>query len=316
MTRCYLFAITSHSFAVRSIAMLLLVRAAGVCEGAPGKAEVPHCLVSLIEEVQIPAQEAGVLSELKAQEGDQVETGALLAQIDDKAARHQRDVAVAERAISEAKAKNDVNVRYADATRRVAASEYQLNVDANVKVPGTKSAVELQKLLLTVEQAKLQIEQAEHEQRLAGLETDANTAKVSLAEDDIRRRSILAPVNGEVVETLFRAGEWVKPGDPVIRIVRLDRLRVEAFLNAEQFSPGEVKGRAVEVTVRLERGRVEKFAGRVVFVDPRVQAGGEYRIWAEVDNRQNNGQWLLRPGLSAVMTIDLESERVAEKGKS
>ena len=43
----------------------------------------------------------------------------------------------------------------------------------------------------------------------------------------------------------------------------------------------------------------------ITFVNPLVQAGGEYRVWAEVVNRQENGEWLLRPGLEAEMTIDV-----------
>jgi hypothetical protein len=48
-----------------------------------------------------------------------------------------------------------------------------------------------------------------------------------------------------------------------------------------------------------------QFTGKIIYISPLVQAGGEYRVWAEVSNRQENGQWLLRPGLNAEMTIQL-----------
>ncbi len=98
-------------------------------------------------------------------------------------------------------------------------------------------------------------------------------------------------------------GEWVAPGDPVVRIVRVDRLRLEAFLNAKDFGPEEIDGKAITVEVDLARGRKVKFPGKVVFVSPLVEAGGEYRVLCDVVNRQENAQWLLRPGMVADMTI-------------
>src|SRR5436190_11942446 len=42
---------------------------------------IEHCLVSVIQDIQVPAQEAGVLQSLTVSEGDQVTAGTLLAQI-------------------------------------------------------------------------------------------------------------------------------------------------------------------------------------------------------------------------------------------
>jgi hypothetical protein len=43
----------------------------------------------------------------------------------------------------------------------------------------------------------------------------------------------------------------------------------------------------------------------VVFVNPLVLPGGDFRVRAEVVNRMEQGQWVLRPGLEAEMVIDL-----------
>ncbi|MGE0610128.1 MAG: hypothetical protein AB7O62_23755, partial [Pirellulales bacterium] len=91
----------------------------------------------------------------------------------------------------------------------------------------------------------------------------------------------------------------------VLRIVRLDRLRVEGFLNASEHNPHEVMNRPVLVEVPLAHGRVEQFRGKVVFVSPLVEADGEFRVWAEVVNRTEGDQWLLLPGLNAAMSIEL-----------
>ena len=59
------------------------------------------------------------------------------------------------------------------------------------------------------------------------------------------------------------------------------------------------------MTVNFAGDREESFKGRIVFVSPLVEPGGDYRVWAEVENRQPQGsnQWLLRAGQQATMTI-------------
>ena len=54
-------------------------------------------------------------------------------------------------------------------------------------------------------------------------------------------------------------------------------------------------------------GRAARFNGAVVFISPLVQAGNKYRVRAEVENRTENGHPLLRPGMSATMTIPLNT---------
>jgi hypothetical protein len=85
----------------------------------------------------------------------------------------------------------------------------------------------------------------------------------------------------------------------------MDRLRIQGFINANKYSPAEVANRPVTVTVELAHGRQESFVGKVTFVSPMVELGGDFRIYAEVLNRQENDQWLLRPGQNANMTINI-----------
>jgi hypothetical protein len=59
----------------------------------------------------------------------------------------------------------------------------------------------------------------------------------------------------------------------------------------------------VVVEVRLSRGRVEQFQGKIEYVSQIVDVGGNYTVWAEVENRMDKGHWLLRPGLKADMEI-------------
>ena len=86
----------------------------------------------------------------------------------------------------------------------------------------------------------------------------------------------------------------------------MDRLRVEGDVSAATYTPDQLMGKPVTVEVRFPRDRVVKFQGEVTFVSPIVNISGDYQVWAEVENREENGFWLLRPGLRAEMIINLQ----------
>lgn len=267
-----------------------------------------NCLISVKDEVDLPAQEPGVLVELTAKEGRQVEPGDLLGRIDDSKQQIQKRQALAEQDAALEEANNDVNVRYSIAATRVAEAEYDQALEANRRVSGTFPAAEVRRLKLAWDRAALQIEQSQLEQRMSGFTAKVKAADVEAADNNIRRSQLVAPIAGEVVELMIEAGEWVNPGDPIMRIIRFDTLRVEGFVQASQYDPGELVDRPVTVEVELARGRRERQQGKIVYVDSRVQAGGEYRVWAEITNRQENGQWVFRPGLNAAMRIHLKRD--------
>ncbi len=267
---------------------------------------IENCLVSMLEEAQVPGREAGVLVSLEAKEGMQVKAGSMVGRIDDSEPTMEKRIKSKEFETAQESASNDVNVRYAKAATAVAKATYEKNADAARRVPGSVTEMDLLKYKLEWRKAELQIEQAEHEQKVNIYTAEAKKAAVDAAELSIQRRQIDSPIDGVVVKLYKHVGEWVAPGDPVVRIVRVDRLRIEAFLNASDYPPQELDAKPVTVEVELARGRKEKFPGKVVFVSPIVEAGGEYRVLADVVNRSDDGQWLLRPGQLATMTIRLQ----------
>jgi multidrug efflux pump subunit AcrA (membrane-fusion protein) len=271
------------------------------------EAQVPHCLVSLIEDVQVPALEAGALTSVAVVEGQYVSPGQLLAQLDDRQPRLDKLAAELQRDAALAKAQDDIEVRYADAAFAVANAELERALVIDRKNAGSVTQQEIQKLQLAKRRDELQIERSKLEMRVAKMNADVHQAAVKSADDAVARRQILSPLAGVVVTLFHEKGEWVAAGEPVVQVIRIDRLRVEGFLSAEEISPEEVAGRSVSVEVPLIGGRAVRFPGQVVFISPLVQAGNKYRVRAEVENRTENGNPLLRPGMTATMAIAIGS---------
>jgi multidrug efflux pump subunit AcrA (membrane-fusion protein) len=271
---------------------------------APSSVTLENCYVTQIEEVQVPAQEAGVLKELAVKEGDMVQQGQPIGQIDDVEARMQQRVAAYELRVAKEKADSDVNIRYSKASADVAKAEYDQAVEANRRLPGTKPMAEVRRLELKWKESNLSIEQAQMNQRIAGLESQVAQARLEAAGVGIERRQITAPIDAVVLKLHHHQGEWVQPGDPVVHIIQLNRLWVEGFVDAEKVSPSEVDGKPVQVAVVLARGRQVTVPGRIVFAKPVIE-GNTYLVRAEVENRQENGFWMLSPGMPARMTIQV-----------
>jgi multidrug efflux pump subunit AcrA (membrane-fusion protein) len=269
---------------------------------------VAHCNVVLKDDVMVAAQEAGVLMAVNVHEGDEIDEGTLLATINDTKAAAAKLVAEAEYREAKAQADSDVSVRYSTAAHDVAREEFLLHKEANEDLMKRKGGIlypyaEMLKLRLEWKKAELEIEKAELEQKVAGLTAEAKEASVTAAELDIERRKVKSPITGKVVEVGKQQGEWVNPGDLVVQIIRVDKMKVTGELKFAEVDRSQLHERPVRVVAPLTRGRTEEFEGKVVYVDPGVQAGGVYHVTAEVENRQEGQKWLLSAGIQVEMYV-------------
>ena len=287
------------------VAVALTLLSAATAHAVEGEPVLERCLVSLMEEAKVPAREGGVLEELLAREGDVVKRGDVIAKIDDNQPQMERRKAKAEHDQTVAKAESDVDVRYAVAAEKVAQIEYEKAAESDRKVPGSVTRVELNRLQLNEQKSELQIEQAQLEKKVSTMAAISKGVEVDAAENAIERRLIKSPLDGVVVQLFPHEGEWMQPGDPLARVVRADKLRVEAYVDSSRWNPEQVRDRPVTAEVVLADNRREQFKGRIVFTSPIVESGGDYRVFAEVENRQIEGtqQWLLRAGQTATLVI-------------
>jgi multidrug efflux pump subunit AcrA (membrane-fusion protein) len=265
-----------------------------------------HCLISLSEEAQVPAKEAGQLVKIFVKDGDQVLRGHVLAQVDD--AHEQMQYRASERKYQAAKeqSENDINVRYSKAAADVAQAQVWRGEEANRKAVGAVTEAQMVEWRLSYKKFLLEIEQAIFKMKTDAMDAAVRKAEMDAAEESISRRKVRAQLDGVVIDIKKHDGEWVQAGDTLARILRIDRLRIEGFLSAADYAPVELAGRPVTVSVTLAHGRQEDFQGIVKFVSPSVEAGNEFRVRVEVLNRKENDFWLLRPGLTADITIHLK----------
>jgi len=130
---------------------------------------------------------------------------------------------------------------------------------------------------------------------------------VEIARQKVQRRKLLAPFDGTVTERHKAAGEWLEPGEPVLRLIQTSRLIVDGVVSIEEsqrLQAGQaVRVRRLGAAAAAGQGSAaasEQAAARLIFVSPEVDALNDaVRVRAEVPQPP---AWL-RPGAQVLLEI-------------
>ena len=276
--------------------------------------EITNALVTLINDVPVPAQEAGRLMAIHVRGGEQVDQGFLLAEIDNRDTLAKQKIANAEVEVATAQAESTAELEVAQKATDVSKAEYDASVEIRERNPGAVSLTELRKYRFQWEKAQAQVALAQTDRHIAGLTTGVKQAQLEATDNELERRRIVAPFKGEVNEVYRQVGEWVQPGEPVVHLVSLERLRVNAFVFAKDASPIDVYDKPVEIKVTTAGGVNKTLKGKVTFASPILDGYGEglqFRISVDVDNERvinpatRRESWAVQAGATATMLIDV-----------
>lgn len=276
--------------------------------GRRGYARLPLCVISLKQFAELSAEESGILTVLTVEENDLVQEGQELGKIDDRDALAREKAAQNKLFAARKKATSRSELEVAQKIVQLAKAEYEESKAINQRVPGSIPDATVRRQFVQWEKAVLDEVVAQMNHAIAGYDEKVAEAELEGVQNEIRRRTLRAPFNGVIVKRYRQQSEWVQPGDPVLRVERMDTLRVEGLLSAYDYAPEEVDGAKVTITVALAGAQNETFESTISFVSSSVEASGDYRVWTEVANRPGRGgnRWLLRPGSEAVMEIQLK----------
>lgn len=195
---------------------------------------IDTCVLRAIDRADVAAMQAGVLMEQLVDEGQTVEAGAVLARQDSRTAELFVERARTELTVAQELARSDVKARFARKSQEVAVAELARAREAVEKFARSVSQTELDRLQLLADRSTLEIEQAEQDQAQLQLQVQLKKQDVAAAEHQLKLHQLEAPFTGVVVQWLRSRGEWVEPGTPVARLVRLNRLKAEGFARESQ----------------------------------------------------------------------------------
>ena len=267
-------------------------------------------------QVNLSTRISGQVKRIYVQEGQYVEAGALLLELDapdyqfalDRAERnvtqHQADLADAQQAPSSASIEvARAGLRRATAVRLKAQQDY----DDVAKKPGADKSDEL----IALEAAKLDYEvaKAEFDRVMAGtneaqierLRAELQDAEASLrqAKEQVEYRKLVAPWAGTVMRVLVREGENVGGYNALVRLADVSSLQIIAQIDEidiAQLAEGQA------VNVRFDALPTKSFHGKIKRIAPGATEGQTATAYEAVVELESSDP-ALRPGMGATLGI-------------
>ena len=163
------------------------------------------------------------------------------------------------------------------------------------------SLSETRRKLLEAQKAGYGIKVAEVDHQKDILASRIAEEKVAAAKVQVELRKVFSPYDGVIVERMRDQGEWVKAGEPILRLVHLKEMRVEANVPVRGGSVAHLQNAQIRIHVTINGKDITRDS-HVEFVSPVVEMN-TCRIWARVPNEMIAGGWMLRDGIEA--TVDL-----------
>jgi HlyD family secretion protein len=240
--------------------------------------------------VYVASPLAGTLESLHVRRGAQVNAGDLLFSLDSTPEQAERDEA--KRRLAQARATAE-DVKKGRRPSEIESVEAQLNQARTALALAEKELARQEELFRSQMTTERDLDRAsatrdQDRQRVAQLEADLNTARlgsrsdqIAAAEGEVRAREAVlvkaewelsqkrrvAPQAGLVFDTVYREGEWVAAGRPVVALLPPQNIKVRAFVPETRVGSVHAGDR---VSVRVD-GVPEPISGTVSFISPQAE---------------------------------------------
>jgi HlyD family secretion protein len=245
-----------------SLPMLLLL-------GACAKDDTAAWGTFEADEVTVAAQASGPVLRMAVREGDKVEAGDVIAEVDAGPLALQRDELEARRAT--------VTSRLGEVAAQRAALQAQLDL-------ARREAGRMQRLAEAKAATPQQVDRAEREvavlvAQLSGIEATRATigrevaaigTQVAQLEDRVTRSVVRAPLRGTVLVRVTEPGEVVAAGRPMVVMAALDTLTFRAWVSGAQL-PTIRLGAVVSVRTDGGGGTLKEHTGTVMWIADRAE---------------------------------------------
>ncbi len=267
---------------------------------------ISPCRIEFIDDIELPALASGPIKSLFVKEGDVVPANKIIGQIDDQKYKTMLDQARLKMMIAQQKANDSTSLLAAEYEIKLGKVKFDRAKKLNSKGHAPKSELEEAEFSLMI--AMLKKNAAQNERDNANGEAQIEKKRVQEVQEMIGRHVLKSNFDGFVIQIAKHPGQWVNEGEPVMRVARMNRLWVQGTVNSRDLDPHEVVDRLVEITLELAHGKSETFKGKIVHVGLEREGATQYLVKAEVENRPIGGHWVLQPGSTATMKIDLKGK--------
>jgi multidrug efflux pump subunit AcrA (membrane-fusion protein) len=263
----------------------------------------PSATLIFMNDISVPAQADGIITNLQVDEGSMVRKGDPIYQLDPRLAN--AEIAVQSKELEQAKLKfeDTSNLDFSKLAHEVAITEYQIS--NNLVTKQAEDEMTNKKKALEAEKARLQVVVSEMDKRKDLTLVGVSEAKLDAAKVQLDLRSFAAPWDGIVSKIDKRQSAYVRAGEPILQLTDMRRIRVKGeFTVTAGVPPHLVLNSPAKVIIEIAPGVEESVDGIVGFVSPSAVSLNQYPYWIEIDNRLlPDGQYLFRGVMRARVEI-------------
>ena len=219
-------------------------------------------------EVTISAESTGKIISLSAEEGQTVQMGEILGEIDStqyclqrKQLRAQQNAILSSRP--------DVQKQLAATDEQIIKFKTELSRVENMLKDGAASRKQLDDV-----QAQLRIAEGQKEALLSTLTSNTSTinsnaaalgAQIDLLSDNIKKCQITSPINGTIISKYSQKGEFTAVARPLFKVADLENMYVRAYFTSEQLSSISL-GQEVKVIADYGADEQKEYTGKIVWI--------------------------------------------------
>ncbi len=290
-----------------------LADGSGISVSSNGSVRVKSAKLVCLHKIQVAAQSDGLIQELLTDEGQFVSKGDILLRIDSRVAAAELEVARKELEAAQKQAAQTADVEFAKKASAVATMKYNNGNELLAKGSATQS--EVVQLRLEAEKNRLAIDVSEVKRETDGLAAEVAAAKLDAAKVRLDLYSVLAPYDGVIVERLRDEGEWIRGGEPVLKLLHMNEMKVEVMIPLNElaktglnYSLLDFEKAPIKVIVKISPTQSYEIPTFVEFVSSEILSSN-IRVSARVQNQKIGDTWLLRDGMSAEVEMQLTSSQ-------
>jgi HlyD family secretion protein len=220
-------------------------------------------------EVVVSAETSGQLQWFTPDDGERLDSGALVGVVDTVQLALQRDQMVAQRGASGSRAAEaGKNIAVLEAQHEIAQRGYDRTQRLHQQQAAT--AQQLDQAERDFRVLGNQIQAAQAQQAAARHDVASSAAQIAQIEDRIRRSRISNPRAGTVLTKYVEPGEFVQQGQPLYKLAIVDSMELRAYVTEPQLAQVKI-GQPAEVTVDAGPNHRTTRTGKVTWISSEAE---------------------------------------------
>ena len=220
-------------------------------------------------EVVVGSEMSGQLQTFAPVEGNHLTAGALVAVVDTSALVIQMQQVASQRTATGSRV-NEITKQTGvlEAQRAIAARTYERQ--RRLFEQQATTAQQLDQAERDYRTIVAQIAATAAQRQTASHDVASSDARVAQIRDQIRKSKMTNPINGTVLTTYTKAGEYVQVGQPLYKIANLDTVELRAYVTEPQLSQVKI-GRPVSVSIDVGNKERRSLPGTVAWVSSQAE---------------------------------------------